>query len=118
MRLFVLALSAAAVLAACDSNSADDTSSFARLQGGTWERTDAGVTDEAIDFRRPQEYAYFEGDAVVDQGKYFTRSSAEGDSVFTIGYLTERPDDDAVLSGDVLTLTAEGRDETRTYRRR
>ena len=89
MRL-LFAFTALLTLAACDSNDVADTSSFARLQGGTWERTDAGATDESVVFGPRQAYVYYEGNAVVDRGDYFTRSSAVSDDVFVVAYLSGR----------------------------
>ena len=111
----LLALSALA-LSACDSGT-DDDSSFARLQG-TWERTDAGFTDESVRFGPGQNYTFRKGGGAVEIGLYSTLSGPGSERTFTVRYMGEgaRPDEEAVLTDDTLVLTPSGGD-ARSYRR-
>ena len=121
-RTFACLLALVAVsLSACDSDSEGNTA-FTRLQG-TWERTDAGFTDETVRFGPGQSYTFRRDGAVVETGLYATAGGGtEGEREVTVQYLEEgtgqriRPDEAVVLAEGTLVLTPSG-GPARSYRR-
>lgn len=126
-----LAVGAVAVvlLAGCDSADNEDDSPFYQLQG-TWERTDAGVTNQSVRFGPGQNYAFRVDGDVVERGLYAVLSQP-GDAEITVRYMSDgtappgdvgqpggrpRPDETAQITDDTLVLTPPN-GSARTYRR-